>query len=95
MVACDDLAFARSDKGKIFARCFEYASEIAGLLNVTPSMPRTAARQQYRPNAESNTTIDYYRINMCLLFLDHVINGIDVQFDKYGNIVLTMAGLVP
>ena len=38
---------------------------------------------------------DYYRVNMCLPFLDHIINGIDVYFDKYGKIVLAMAGLVP
>ena len=56
MVARDDLVFARSDEGKtIFARCFEYASEVSSLINVTPSMPRIAAHQQHRPNAESNT----------------------------------------
>ena len=80
---------------KFFARCFEYASEIAGLINVTPSMLRTAARQQHRPNAGSNTPFDYYRVNMCLPFLDHIINGIDVCFDKYGKIVQAMAELVP
>ena len=54
MVISGDLVFARSDEGKMFfARCFEYASEIAGIINVTPSMPRIAARQQQRPNAES------------------------------------------
>ena len=78
-----------------FARCFEYASEIAGLKNVTPSMPRIVARQQYRPSAESNTLFDFYRVNMCLPFLDHIINGTDVRFDKYGKIVLAMAWLVP
>ena len=92
MVACYDLVFARRDEGKkFFERCFEYASEIAGLINVTPSIPRIAARQQDRPNAESNTPLDYYRVNMRLPFLDHIING----FDKYGKIVLAMAGLVP
>ena len=92
MVACYDLVFARRDEGKkFFERCFEYASEIAGLINVTPSIPRIAARQQERPNAESNTPLDYYRVNMRLPFLDHIING----FDKYGKIVLAMAGLVP
>ena len=96
IVTCDDLDFARSDEGKkFFARCFEYASEIAGLINFTPSMPRIAVRQQHRPNAESNTPFDFYRVNMCLPFLDHMIDGIDVRFDKYGNIVLAMAGLVP
>ena len=41
MVARDNLVFARSDEEKkiFFARCFEYASEIASFINVTPSVP--------------------------------------------------------
>ena len=58
-------------------------------------MPQIVARQQHRPSAESSTLFDFYRVNMCLPFLDHIINGIDVRFDKYGKIVLAMAGLVP
>ena len=87
MVARDHPDFARSDEEKkFFARCFEYASEIAGFINVTPSMPPIAARQTHRPNAESNIPFDYYRVKMCLPFLDHIINGIDVRFDKYAKL---------
>ena len=32
---------------------------------------------------------------MCLPFLDHLINGIDVRFDKYGITVLMMQALIP
>ena len=59
MVARDHLVFAQSDEEKkFFARCFEYLSEIAGFINVTPSMPRIAARQTHKPNAESNIPFD-------------------------------------
>ena len=96
MVARDDLLFARSEEGKkFFALCFEYASQIAGLINVMLRMPRVPSHQQHRPNTESNTPFDYYRVNVCLPFLNHIINGIDVLFDKYGKIVLAMPGLVP
>lgn len=95
-IAREDLAFVRSDGAKIFfTRCFEYASQVAGQISIFPCMPRIAARQQHRANAESTTPYDYYRINMCLPFLDHLINGIDVRFDKYGQTVLSMAGLIP
>ena len=95
MVAPNNLVFAWIDEeNKFFARCFEYPSELAGPINVTPSMPQIASRQQHRPNAESNTLFDYYCVNICLPFLDHIINGIDVRCDKYGKIVLAMAGLV-
>ena len=71
MVICNDLVFAQSDEGKkFFARCFKYASEIAGLINVKPSMPWIAAHQQHRPNVESNTPFDYYYANMCSPFLN-------------------------
>ena len=86
MVARDDL---------LFALCFEYASEIAGLINVMLSMPPVPSHQQHRPNTESNKPFDYYRVNVCLPFVNHIINGIDVLFDKYGKIVLAMPGLVP
>ena len=32
---------------------------------------------------------------MCLLFLDHLINGIDVRFEKYGKAVFMMQALIP
>ena len=32
---------------------------------------------------------------MCLPFLDHLINGIDVQFNKYGKTGLMMQALIP
>ena len=34
-------------------------------------------------------------LNLCIPFLDHLINGIDTRVDKYGKIVLTIMGLVP
>ena len=58
-------------------------------------MPRIAAHQQHRENAESATPFNCYRNNMCLPFLDHLINGIDVCFDKYGKTVLMIQALIP
>ena len=95
-VARADLAFIRNDGAKeYFSRCFEYAVEMASLIDIIPSMQRIATHQQYRENAESDTPFNYYRKNMCLPFLDHLINGIDVRFDKYGKTVLMMQALIP
>ena len=94
-VARADLAFIRNDGAKeYFSRCFEYAVEMASLIDIIPSMQRIATHQQYRENAESDTPFNYYRKNMCLPFLDHLINGIDVRFDKYGKTVLMMQALI-
>ena len=69
--------------------------EMTSLIDIVPSMPRIATRQQHRENPESDTPFNYYRKNMCLPFLDHLINGIDVRFDKYGKTVLMMQALIP
>ena len=48
-------------------------------------MLQVAARQDKRPNAESNQPFKYYYVNMCLPFLDHFLNNIDVFFYNYGK----------
>ena len=95
-VAREDLAFIRNDGAKeYFSRCFESAVEMASLFDIVLSMPRIAARQQHRENAESDRPFNYYRKNMCLPFLDHLINGIDVRLDKYCKTVLMVQALMP
>ena len=83
-VARKDLLFIRNDGVKeYFSRCFEYAVKMVSLVNIVPSMPRIAVCQQHRENAESDTTFNYNKKNMYLQFLEHLITGIDVRFDKY------------
>ena len=69
--------------------------EMVSLINIEPSMPRIAARQKHQQNADSYTPFNYYTKNMCLESLDHLINGIDVRFDKCGKTVLMMQILIP
>ena len=68
--------------------------EITSLTDIVPSMPQTAVRQPYRENAESDRPSTYYRKNLCLPCLGHLINEIDVPFEKYGKTVLMMQILI-
>ena len=68
---------------------------MTSLTDIVPSMPRIAVCQQHRENEESDRPSTYYRKNICLLFLGHLINGIDVPFKKYGKTVLKMKTLIP
>ena len=77
-----------------FKRCFTYAKDLGALFGEELSMPRTAARQRHRANAEAQTPLESWLRNAYLPFLDHIV-GIDSRFDKYGAIVHRMAGLVP
>ena len=92
----EDLAFIRNDCAKeYFSRCFKYAVEMASLIDIVLSMPRVAARQRQREIVESDTYFNYYRKNICLKFLDHLINGNDVCLNKYGKTVLMVHVLIP
>ena len=77
------------------SRCYTYACRIAAVIDVDPSVPRVAGRQRHRANAESTTIEEHYRRNVGNPFLDHLIQGIDSRFDKYGEAILNMIGLVP
>ena len=74
-----------------FKHCVAYANNVAALFGEEGSIPRTAARQHHRANAEANTPFEYWLRNVHLPFLYHII----VRFDKYGAIIHRMAGLVP
>ena len=59
--AREDLAFIQNDGAKeYFSRCFEYAEEMASLIDIVPSMLSIAAHQQHQKNAESGTPYNYY-----------------------------------
>ena len=46
-IAGENIAFTRNDSAKeYFSRCFECAVEMASLIDIVPSMPQIAARNQ-------------------------------------------------
>ena len=57
-------------------------------------MPRVASRQIFCASAESYTPFQYYLKNVCYPLLDHLIQGVDNRFDKYGSTVYLMYGLI-
>ena len=95
-VAREDLAFIRDDGVKeYFPCCFDYTVKISFPIDILPRLPRIAARQLHQENAESDTFFNYFRNNMCLSFLNHLINGIDLRFNKYGKTALFTYALIP
>ena len=85
----------RHTESSLFQRCYDQACALAELVDVEPAMPRLASRQTHRPNVEPNSPFQYYLRNVCYPLLDHLINGIDVTFDKYGKTIHLMYGLIP
>ena len=68
---------------------------VAALIDNQPTMLRVASRQIFRANAESNTPFQYYLRNVWNPLIDHLIQGNDKRFDKYGSTVYLMYGLIP
>ena len=79
----------------LFKRCSSQACAVAALIDIQPTMPRVASRQIFRTNAESNAPFHYYLRNVCYPLLDHLIQGIDNRFDKYGRGIYLMYALIP
>ena len=59
-------------------------------------MPRITEKQVHRENTPAATPYDYYdyyRVNVCSPFLEHLTEGIDQRFDECNLMTLRMMGL--
>ena len=61
---------------------YDEAEQLAAEVDIEPSRPRIVQRQINRPNAAGPGTspIDYYRINLTRVFLDHVLEQLRSRF---------------
>ena len=64
-------------------------------MTVEPSKPRSCARQRHRPNAETETIEDWYRVNAAVPFLNHIFQELETQFSPMAKTASSLLGLVP
>ena len=64
-------------------------------VNVQPSKPRRFIRQRNRPNAEAETVQEWYRVNVAVPLLDHIIVELDSQFSSIAQTSARLLCLVP
>ena len=57
----------------LWDRLFEKAVSLAEAIGVDPCAPRRHGRQANRPNAHADTPSQYWKVNMFLSFLDHLV----------------------
>lgn len=70
---------ASSDTGS--DEFYEAACELAGKIDVTPTMPRNASRQVHRSNAPAKEPQEFYRRNLTLPFLDTIISELQIRYN--------------
>ncbi len=66
-----------------FHKVYLQAERMGESVNVDPSKPRSCARQRNRPNAAAENIEDWYRINVAIPFIDHIITELDSQFSGW------------
>lgn len=85
----------RKNIGEEFHKVYEQSERMATAVNVQPSKPRSCGRQRHCPNAEAETTEDWYKVNVAIPFLDHIIQEIESQFSPMAQTASKLLGLVP
>ena len=78
-----------------FHKVYQQSKRMAATVNVEPSKPRSCARQRHRPNADAETIEDWYRVNVAIPFLDHIIQELDSRFSGLAQTASKLLGLVP
>ena len=85
----------RNDIQADFNQVYKQSERMATAVNVEPSKSRTCARQRSRPNAEAETVEEWYKVNVAIPFLDHIITELDSQFSALAQTSSRLLGLVP
>lgn len=85
----------RMDIETDFNQVYKQSERMAAAVDIEPSKPRTCARQKNRPNAEAVTVEEWYKVNVAIPFLDHIITELDSQFLALAQTASRLLGLVP
>ena len=63
-----------------FHKVYTQAERMAAAVDAEPRKLRSCVRQRHRPNIDSKTTEEWYRINAAIPFLDHILTELDDHF---------------
>ena len=72
----------RSNVNPFYTRTYDQNMTIAQSVGVEESMPRLASRQQHRQNIQAPNSSEYFRLNLTIPLLDHLINELSSRFNN-------------
>ena len=78
-----------------FGHVFEHAVRMAQAVHVEPSMLRITSLQKNRSNTPAETAQEYYRRNLAIPFVDHIIVQLESRFSCLSKQSASLLGLVP
>ncbi|XP_014674057.1 PREDICTED: 52 kDa repressor of the inhibitor of the protein kinase-like [Priapulus caudatus] len=74
---------------------FTTSMQMAGKVDVVPSMPRINAWQINRGNTPAESVDEYYKQNLLIPFTDHIVTKLEAQFSGLQTTASKLLGLVP
>ena len=83
------LSRCRSQVDDFHKRLYEEAVQLGTTVGVEQSAPRLAGRQQHRQNTPASTAADYYKLNLTIPLLDHMISELDERFSTESSAIVT------
>ena len=78
-----------------FYNVFEHAKRMATAVNVELSKPRSCSRPRNRPNVVACTVEEWYKINVAIPFMDHIISDLESRFSLHAKTASLLLCLVP
>ena len=77
-------------------RYYHEALQLAALVDVEESVPRIAGRQQHRHTLPGASSAEYYKLNVTIPLLYHMISELDSRFDsESSSVVVEFIQLLP
>ena len=84
----------RSNVDTNFSLIYTQGVTMAEKVGTVAAMPRITARQQHRSNAETNSVEEYFRKNVAIPLLDHIVMCINQQFSPSAITAVSLLGLL-
>jgi hypothetical protein len=70
----------RSNVDEGFLPVYRQSLILADKVGINPSTPRIVQRQKHRSNSSAESVLDYFKHNVVIPFLDHIISNLDDRF---------------
>lgn len=77
-----------------FGKIYDHAIRIAEKIGTTVEMLRIVSRQRHCNNSEAANPLEYYKRNVAIPFLDHIIAFLDQQFSQSSINASLLLGLI-
>ena len=74
---------------------FSTVEQLCANVGIQPSLPRVCGRQRHRSNVPAETPSEYYRRNLSIPVLDHLLSELDTRFTTHQQTALQGLNLIP